>query len=100
MRLAHHLLRHPSGVWHFRIIVPKELRSFLRLSVLKRSLGTRDPTMAHPWAYALGERCAEMFATARPGMGGAGMSEMSDDWNDDYQGFFSTGKSPAINGMP
>ena len=56
--------------------------------------------MAHPWAYALGERCAEMFATARAGMGGAGMSEMSDDWNDDYQGFFSTGKSPAINGMP
>lgn len=95
MRLAHHLLRHPSGTWHFRVIVPKDLRPFLRLSVLKRSLGTKDPGLARAWAYALGARCAEMFATARARMG-AGMSEMDDDWDEDYQGFFSTGK-PATN---
>ncbi|MHB1058026.1 MAG: DUF6538 domain-containing protein [Rhodanobacter sp.] len=26
MRLAYHLLRHPSGVWHFRLAVPADLR--------------------------------------------------------------------------
>lgn len=79
MRLAHHLVRHPdSGVWHFRVIVPKNLRPVVGKGVIKRSLGTRDPTEARAWAYALGARCAQMFATARGALG-AGMSKRWDD---------------------
>lgn len=79
MRLAHHLVRHPaSGVWHFRVIVPKNLRPVVGKSVIKRSLGTKDPTEARAWAYALGARCAQMFATARGALG-AGMSKRWDD---------------------
>ncbi|MDF3980442.1 site-specific integrase [Luteibacter sp. PPL554] len=78
MRLAHHLLRHPSGTWHFRLIVPKSLRPILGLSVIKRSLGTKDPAVARAWAYALGARCAQMLASARDAVE-AGMSKWDDD---------------------
>ncbi|WP_448102704.1 DUF6538 domain-containing protein [Luteibacter jiangsuensis] len=78
MRLAHHLLRHPSGTWHFRLIVPKSVRPILGLSVIKRSLGTKDPVVARAWAYALGARCAQMLSTARDAME-AGMSKGDDD---------------------
>jgi hypothetical protein len=53
VRLAHHLLRHVSGVFHFRLIVPTDLQPLLGLRVIKRSLGTRDPTLARWWAYTL-----------------------------------------------
>jgi hypothetical protein len=66
MRLAHHLLRHPkSGMWHFRLVVPKDLRPVIGVGVLKRSLHTKDPIMARTWAYALGARYAQIFAKAR-----------------------------------
>lgn len=65
MRLAHHLLRHPSGVWHFRLIVPADLRTLLGRRVIKKSLGTRDPVVARAWAYALGAQYAQAFAAAR-----------------------------------
>lgn len=65
MRLAHHLLRHPSGVWHFRLIVPADLQGLLGRRVIKKSLGTRDPVVARAWAYALGAQYAQAFAAAR-----------------------------------
>jgi len=65
MRLAHHLLRHPSGVWYLRLIVPKSLRPILSLAIIKRSLGTKDPVVARAWAYALGARCAQKLANVR-----------------------------------
>lgn len=65
MRLAHHLLRHVSGVFHFRLIVPADLQPLLGRRVIKRSLGTRDPALARWWAYTLGARYAQIFATAR-----------------------------------
>lgn len=65
MRLAHHLLRHASGVFHFRLVVPRDLQSFLGLRIIKRSLRTRDPKLARWWAYVLGARYAEIFARAR-----------------------------------
>lgn len=65
MRLAHHLLQHPSGVWHFRLIVPRDLQAIVGLKVVKKSLGTRDPVMAKAWAYALGARYAQAFGRAR-----------------------------------
>ncbi|MFC5579804.1 DUF6538 domain-containing protein [Rhodanobacter terrae] len=43
MRLAHHLLRHSSGMWHFRLVVPQALHAVLGLRIIKRSLRTRDP---------------------------------------------------------
>lgn len=69
MRLAHHLLRHPSGVWHFRLTVPADLREAFGLRIIKRSLGTRDPVKARAWAYALGARYAQLIAKARTGAG-------------------------------
>lgn len=39
MRLAHHLLRHASGVFHFRLIVPADLQVLLGRRVIKQSLG-------------------------------------------------------------
>lgn len=65
MRLAHHLLRHVSGVFHFRLIVPADLQPLLGRRVIKQSLRTRDPTLARWWAYTLGARYAQIFATAR-----------------------------------
>lgn len=69
MRLAHHLLRHPSGTWHFRLTVPADLREVFGLRIIKRSLGTRDPIKARAWAYALGARYAQLIAKARTGAG-------------------------------
>jgi integrase len=73
MRLAHHLLRHVSGVFHFRLIVPTDLQPLLGRRVIKKSLGTRDPTLARWWAYTLGARYAQLFATARSR--GSGMAK-------------------------
>lgn len=65
MRLAHHLLRHASGVFHFRLIVPADLQPLLGRRVIKKSLGTRDPMVARAWAYALGAQYAQAFTAVR-----------------------------------
>ena len=85
MRLAHHLLRHPSGVWHFRLIVPTDLQLLLGRRVIKKSLGTRDPVVARAWAYALGAQYAQAFAAAR-GQG----ARMGSDF-DKFVNLISTG---------
>lgn len=65
MRLAHHLLRHPSGVFHFRLVIPADLRGVFGLKILKKSLRTRDLAVARACAYALGARYAGAFAALR-----------------------------------
>lgn len=85
MRLAHHLLRHPSGVWHFRLIVPADLQARLGRRVIKKSLGTRDPVVARAWAYALGAQYAQAFAAARGK--GARMGSDFDDYLKGLKGF-------------
>ncbi|WP_320552066.1 DUF6538 domain-containing protein [Luteibacter sahnii] len=65
MRLAHHLDRSPTGMFHFRQKVPLDLRGVFRLTVIRRSLGTRNPRMAQVQAYALSARCAALFDQAR-----------------------------------
>lgn len=65
MRLPHHLLRHKSGTWYFRIIVPRDLVGTLGKKVIKRSLGTREPSLAKAYAYALGAQYARTIAEAR-----------------------------------
>ncbi|WP_285404060.1 DUF6538 domain-containing protein [Luteibacter sp. ME-Dv--P-043b] len=100
MRLAHHLLRHPvSGMWHFRAVVPKDLRPLFRLRVIKRSLGTRDPREARAWSYAISGRYAQMVATARARMK-AGMSEQDDEWDQDYVAGIFGGDQPRPRQPP
>ena len=65
MRLAHHLQRHPSGMWHFRLNVPRDLQAVLGLRYIKKSLCTRDPAVARIGAYVLSAKYAQLFARAR-----------------------------------
>ncbi|WP_143144619.1 site-specific integrase [Luteibacter sp. UNCMF366Tsu5.1] len=65
MRLPHHLVRHPSGIFHFRLVVPLDLRATVGLKVIKQSLRTRDPSLARGWAYLLSARYAQAFAEGR-----------------------------------
>jgi len=80
MRLAHHLLREKTGIWYFRLVVPKRLRGPLGQTIIKRSLGTRDPAVARAWAYVLGAKYAQLFSTVRD-QGDRGMAEKR--WDDD-----------------
>lgn len=73
MHLAHHLLRHPIGVFHFRLVVPADVRKVFGKKIVKISLRSKDPTVAKPYAYALGARYAQDFAEAR-GKGSMGSS--------------------------
>jgi hypothetical protein len=90
MRLAHHLLRHPSGMWHFRLIVPLALQALIGRKVIKQSLRTRDPIIAKAWAYALGARYAQAFGKAREmGMPGPRHSGFEIQFNGDDDEEFS-----------
>lgn len=53
MNLPHHLQKHPSGVFYFRLIVPKRLQQQAGYKVIKKSLGTRSPAEAKLLAYTL-----------------------------------------------
>jgi integrase len=79
MRLAHHLWRDTSGIWYFRVVVPRRLREALGRSLIKQSLRTRDPIQARAWSYVLSAKCAQIFAMA--GQGGRGMGGVS--WGGD-----------------
>lgn len=70
MYLPHHLLRHPSGVYHFRLVVPKDLREAFGKSIIKVSLRTKDPMEARTYAYVLGARYAQAISDARGGQMG------------------------------
>jgi hypothetical protein len=65
MRATHHLLRHPSGVYHFRIVVPADLRQAVGLRVIKRSLRTRDTRRAQVGAWRLAASYARVFVMLR-----------------------------------
>lgn len=65
MRLAHHLLRHSSGIYHFRLRVPSDLFEAVGRRVVKISLRTRDAAVARAYAYAYGARYAAAFAAYR-----------------------------------
>lgn len=67
MYLPHHLLRHPSGVYHFRLVVPKDLRPAFGKSIIKVSLRTKEPIQARTYAYVLGARYAQAISDARGG---------------------------------
>ncbi|WP_052690107.1 DUF6538 domain-containing protein [Xanthomonas albilineans] len=65
MRLPHHLLRHASGVFHFRLVVPRDLHAAIGVRIVKRSLHTRDLRTAHVAAWGLSAAYAQIFAVLR-----------------------------------
>ncbi|MDX1555944.1 MAG: DUF6538 domain-containing protein [Xanthomonadales bacterium] len=65
MRLPHHLLRHPSGIYHFRLVVPRDLCAVIGLRVVKRSTGTRDLRQAARSAWAWSSSYARAFDALR-----------------------------------
>lgn len=65
MRLPHHLLRHTSGVYHFRLVVPRDLHAPIGVRVVKRSLHTRDLRAARIAAWRLSAAYAQIFAVLR-----------------------------------
>lgn len=67
-------------MWHFRLVVPQALRASLGVTIIKRSLRTRDSAAARAWAYVLGAAYAQIFATAGEPQG-ARMSGKR--WDDD-----------------
>jgi len=62
MRLPSYLVRSPSGIFHFRWMIPLAHRARLGRSVIKRSLGTFDPRKAQAQALELAARYAAFFA--------------------------------------
>jgi integrase len=67
MRLTHHLVRHRSGTYHFRLKVPTDLRAQVGKRVVKRSLRTTNARVALAAALALHARYAAVFALIRGG---------------------------------
>ncbi len=53
MRLPTYLVQSPTGVFHFRWVVPKPWRERVGCKVVKRSLGTRSPRAAQLYALTL-----------------------------------------------
>ena len=82
MRLSHHLVRHRAGIYHFRLIVPADLRERLERRVIKRSLRTYDPHAALAAALVLSAGYADLFARLRrAGMAGDKFSDLARDIN-------------------
>jgi len=52
-------------MWHFRLNVPRDLQAALGLRYIKKSLCTRDPSLARIGAYVLSAKYAQLFARAR-----------------------------------
>lgn len=71
MRIPHHLVRSPSGIYHFRLKVPKPLQEAWGLKVIKQSLRTTSLPHARGRAMAL----ALHYAHAFHGAGNPGMSK-------------------------
>lgn len=66
MRLASHLKRSRHGVYYFRLTIPEILRPlFGGRREIKRSLATRDPTLARSLAYILSARYGDNLKEIR-----------------------------------
>jgi integrase len=65
MRLPHHLIRVPSGIYYFRMRVPADLTDRIGIPFIQVSLRTRSPQVAKVYSYNLSLRYAEAFAALR-----------------------------------
>jgi len=72
MKIPHYLHRAPSGVWHYRQRLPRDLAAMLDQQAIKRSLHTCDLRSAQRAAFDLSGRYALIFAAARQGQGMGG----------------------------
>ncbi len=61
MRLPTYLVQSPTGVFHFRWVVPKAWRDHVGCKVVKRSLGTRNARVAQVYALTLASRYAQIL---------------------------------------
>ena len=79
MRMPSYLERHtPSGMWHFRLVVPAGLRAAWNRKIIKVSLRTTSPREARDAARRMALLCAAAFDAIRQG------SDMSGKhWDDD-----------------
>ena len=68
LRLPAHLQRLPSGQFHFRIVVPADLRSYFCKREIKRSLKTCDRREAIKRARYLASCAQEAFDQVRSGV--------------------------------
>lgn len=67
MRIPHYLVRSPSGIYHFRLKVPRCLHEAWGLRVIKQSLRTASLPLARGQAFVLAVHYAQAFAMARGG---------------------------------
>lgn len=65
MRVAHYLIREPSGLFYFRLRVPLDLRSLVGRRLIKRATGVRCPRRALAIATAWAARYAHAFEVLR-----------------------------------
>jgi integrase len=65
MRIPHHLVRSPTGVWSFRQRVPTDLQATLGRRILKKTLRTSEPQQAQLRALLLSARYAQAFTVLR-----------------------------------
>lgn len=71
MRVAHYLVREPSGLFYFRLRVPMDLRPLLGRAIIKRATGLRCPRVALAVATDWAARYARAFDAVR----GQGMAD-------------------------
>ena len=65
MRIPHHLVRSPTGVWSFRQRVPTDLQATLGRRIFKKTLRTAELSEARLRALKLASRYAQAFAVLR-----------------------------------
>lgn len=65
MRIAHYLIKAPSGIYHFRRRMPVLLQAILGRATVKRSLQTRDVSVARDLALALWRAYDELHQHVR-----------------------------------
>lgn len=65
MRIPHHLIRSPTGVWSFRQRVPVDLQATLGRRVLKKTLRTAELQQAQLRALMLSASYAQAFTVLR-----------------------------------
>ncbi|WP_242629002.1 DUF6538 domain-containing protein [Xanthomonas oryzae] len=65
MRIPHHLVRAPSGLWSFRQRVPTDLQALIGKRILKRTLRTFELSVAQLRALQLAARYAQAFGVLR-----------------------------------
>lgn len=65
MRIPHHLVRAPSGLWSYRQRVPVDLQPIVGRQTFKRTLHTYDMREARLRALTLAARYAQVFIVLR-----------------------------------